>query len=114
MTPVESIWTTARARHGDPQDRKTPTPGFVDVLLDLAYKGSDFGHSIARRTGLDQGNTSRALRKLARFGFVMAGEIVPAGDVRKTGAGGRDAVFWELTRAGRELVEALVAEEMAA
>lgn len=106
MNTVEQLWTAARNRHGNFSDRRTPSAGISAVLLALR-DGPSYGSEIARRTGRDQGNVSVWLRKLDRFDLIIGGEVIPSQGHQ---GGGRPAVFWELTRAGCVLAEALVAE----
>lgn len=116
MNAVERIWIRARGRNGHLLGRRGPTTGIRAVLLALV-KEPMYGCEIARRTGQDQGNVSRWLRRLEAFGFVDVHEVVGGvgGGERRIGHGGaRPAVFWRLTRNGRDLVEALVAAERGA
>lgn len=107
MTETERIWTAARNRCGDWQARRTPSAAQTAVLLELA-NGPAYVGEIARRTGVGQGNLSYTyLRTLDRYGFAVRDEIVPG---LGNQGGGRPAMYWRLTRAGRELAAALEAE----
>jgi len=109
---IERLWITARNTHGQFGDRRRPSPGIAAVLGALWCDGSSYGGEIAQRTKQDQGNTARWLVKLRLYGLVDVVEEVPG--IGNQG-GGRPAIFWQLTGAGRELAELLAAEvEMAA
>ncbi len=111
MADVESIWTEARNRRGQFGDRRTPSAGIAAVLLALWRYGSMYGAEIAQHAKQNQGNTALWLTKLRRFEFVEINEVVHGYGHQ---GGGRPAVFWSLTRAGRELAELLEEGRVAA
>lgn len=104
---VDQLWQAARARSTHRADRRRPGPGISSVLVAL-LDGPTYGAEIARRAGQGQGNVARWLPKLNRLGFVIKIDEVPASEVKKEGfGGGRPAIIWRLTGAGRQLAEAL-------
>jgi predicted transcriptional regulator len=105
---IESLWITARNRGGEHRDRRTPSAGIAAVLGALFEGGSSYGAEIARATGQAQNNVAVSLLKLRRFGLV---DVVEELDGYGHQGGGRPAVFWRLTRDGRELAELLAAEQ---
>lgn len=100
MNDIERLWTTARNRHGEFKDRRTPSAGIACVLTTLWQLGSAYGSEIACEARQDQGNTARWLAKLRLFGLIeVVEELSGAGHQ----GGGRPAIVWHLTRSGREL-----------
>jgi len=112
MDAVEQIWTEARNRNGEFRDRRRPSAGIAAVLMTLLRHGTLYGHELARRSGQDQGNLAGPwLPKLERFGFVTTAYEEPG--IGHQG-GGRPAIGWRLTRAGRALAELLASERVEA
>lgn len=112
---IERRWMAARNRAGKFADRRTPSPGITATLTTLLL-GSMYESELARRSGQDQGNLSgQWLPKLQRFGFVDITDVVAGiggGNRHREAGGARPAVFWKLTKAGRELALLLTHEEV--
>ena len=93
---------------GDPRDRRRPSAGLAAIILALDELGHAYGCEIAKISGQSQGNTTSVwLPKLERFRLVCLAEVRPG--VGHQG-GGRPAMWWRLTKAGRDLASALRAE----
>lgn len=107
---VERIWLATRRRVGAGRggaDRRSPSAGVSAVLLALREHGPMHGGEVARRGGLDQGNTSRWLHMLRDLGFLAA--ETPIAEIKYMG--GFQARVWALTKRGRELAKALAAQD---
>jgi len=101
---IERLWIAARNTHGQFGDRRRPSTGIAAVLTALHKQGSAFGAEIAGWAGQDQGNVARWLVKLRQYELV---DVVDELEGYGHQGGGRPAIFWRLTRTGRELAELL-------
>lgn len=107
---VQQMWAPTAVRNALTDGRghrARPSWGITAVLTALAGLEPTHGAALARAAGQDQGNTVRYLAQLEARGFAERVEHVPG--LGRNG-GGRPAVIWALTGAGRALVAALRAE----
>lgn len=107
MRDVEGIWTEARNKYGQWRDRTTPSYGISAVVIGLYYMHETYGCELARVTSQEQGNVSRWLDKLGAWHLVT---VVEREAGRGHQGGGHEALWYQLTREGTALAEALILE----
>jgi hypothetical protein len=94
-----------------PRTPRRPSPGQTALLGALADYGPGSTAQLARAAEVARGNASKWLRALADWGLIEVTDVVPG---QGGHGGGRPAVFYALTPAGREVLGLLRAEEGAA